>query len=43
LMPGMEAATTLVHTFKEPGEYKIRCLEYCGIVHHAMQDLLVVK
>ena len=43
LMPGMESPTTLVHTFTEPGEYKVRCLEYCGIVHHAMQDLLVVK
>ena len=43
LMPGMESPTTLVHTFTEPGEYKVRCLEYCGIVHHAMQDLLVVR
>ena len=43
LMPGMESPTTLVHTFEEPGEYKVRCLEYCGIVHHAMQDLLVVR
>ena len=43
LVPGLESPTTLVHTFTEPGEYKVRCLEYCGIVHHAMQDLLVVK
>ena len=43
LMPGMEEPTTLVHTFTEPGQYKVRCLEYCGIVHHAMQDLIVVR
>ena len=43
LMPGVETPTTLVHTFDEPGTYKVRCLEYCGIVHHAMQDVLVVR
>ena len=42
LMPGLTNPTTLVHTFKEPGKYKVRCLEYCGIAHHAMQDELLV-
>jgi cytochrome c oxidase subunit II len=42
LMPGMKDPTSLVHTFTEPGTYRIRCLEYCGIAHHAMQDELVV-
>lgn len=42
LMPGLEKPTTLVHTFKEPGKYKVRCLEYCGIAHHAMQDEITV-
>ena len=42
LMPGLTNPTQVVHTFKEPGTYKVRCLEYCGIVHHAMQDELTV-
>jgi cytochrome c oxidase subunit 2 len=42
LMPGLTKPTTLVHTFKEPGKYKVRCLEYCGVAHHAMQDELIV-
>lgn len=42
LMPGLSKPTTLVHTFKEPGKYKVRCLEYCGIAHHAMKDELLV-
>jgi cytochrome c oxidase subunit II len=41
LVPGMEPAS-LIHTFTEPGRYKVRCLEYCGIAHHAMQDELIV-
>ena len=28
--------TTVVHTFDEPGTYKILCLEYCGLDHHKM-------
>ena len=28
--------TTVVHTFDEPGTYKVLCLEYCGLNHHAM-------
>ena len=42
LLPGLEEPTSLIHTFTEPGEYQVRCLEYCGIAHHLMQDKLVV-
>ncbi|MCC2112298.1 MAG: hypothetical protein KDJ16_09715 [Hyphomicrobiales bacterium] len=42
LMPGTERPTSLVHTFTEPGTYTIRCLEYCGLAHHDMNDELVV-
>ena len=42
LVPGLDKATSVVHTFTEPGKYKVRCLEYCGIAHHAMQDELTV-
>lgn len=42
LMPGLSKPTSLVHTFKEPGKYKVRCLEYCGIAHHGMRDELIV-
>lgn len=27
---------TLVHTFDEPGRYRILCLEFCGFAHHGM-------
>ena len=33
-MPGY--VNRLIHVFREPGEYKIVCLEYCGFGHHAM-------
>lgn len=42
LIPGLEQAASLIYTFKDPGKYKVRCLEYCGIAHHAMQAELVV-
>lgn len=42
LMPGLKEPTSLVHAFDEPGKYKVRCLEYCGIAHHGMQDELTV-
>jgi len=42
LIPGLNKATSVVYTFTEPGKYKVRCLEYCGIAHHAMQDELIV-
>jgi len=41
LIPGMEPAS-IIHTFTEPGKYKVRCLEYCGIAHHVMADELIV-
>lgn len=42
MMPNTTKPTSVVYTFKEPGTYKVRCLEYCGIAHHAMQDELTV-
>ncbi|HMM53653.1 MAG TPA: hypothetical protein PKC23_01410 [Candidatus Desulfobacillus sp.] len=42
MMPNTTKATSVVYTFKDPGTYKVRCLEYCGIAHHAMQDELTV-
>ena len=33
-MPGY--TNRLRHTFELPGEYRILCLEYCGLAHHAM-------
>ena len=31
-----DGVTNVVHTFDEPGVYKILCLEYCGLDHHGM-------
>jgi cytochrome c oxidase subunit 2 len=28
--------TEAVHTFGEPGTYKVVCLEFCGVNHHGM-------
>lgn len=40
-MPGY--TNKLVHTFAEPGTYKVMCLEYCGVGHVPMiADLTVV-
>src|SRR5262245_34695197 len=39
-MPGY--TNVLRHTFKDPGNYKILCLEYCGLVHHGMMSELTV-
>ena len=33
-MPGY--TNRLIHTFSEPGSYKILCLEFCGLTHHEM-------
>ena len=33
-MPGV--TNRLVHTFTQPGKYRILCLEYCGLAHHGM-------
>jgi cytochrome c oxidase subunit 2 len=30
------------HTFHRPGTYRVLCLEYCGVGHHAMQGTLEV-
>lgn len=34
---------TLRYTFAAPGRYTIRCLEYCGMVHHEMRTELIVS
>jgi cytochrome c oxidase subunit II len=31
-----DGVTSVVHTFDEPGSYKVLCLEFCGLNHHAM-------
>ena len=41
LVPGV-GPSSLIHTFTEPGTYKVRCLEYCGAAHHDMSDELIV-
>lgn len=41
LVPGV-ATSSLIYTFKDPGTYKIRCLEYCGLAHHEMSDEIVI-
>lgn len=33
-MPGH--SNRLIYKFDTPGEYTVRCLEYCGISHHVM-------
>lgn len=33
-MPGY--VNRLRYTFREPGVYRLACLEYCGLVHHQM-------
>lgn len=33
-MPGY--VNVLRHRFAEPGTYRVLCLEYCGLAHHAM-------
>lgn len=42
LIPGV-SKSSLIYTFKDPGTYKVRCLEYCGLAHHDMNDELIVK
>ncbi len=42
LIPGA-GKSSLIHKFKEPGAYKVRCLEYCGVSHHEMNDTITVK
>jgi len=33
-MPGF--TNKILHTFHDPGKYRILCLEYCGLAHHGM-------
>lgn len=33
-MPGF--TNRLLYTFNELGKYRVMCLEYCGVAHHAM-------
>lgn len=40
-MPGY--VNRLVHTFTEPGTYRVLCLEYCGLAHHDMEFDLIVR
>ena len=40
-MPGYR--NKLEFTFNEPGEYKLLCLEYCGLAHHSMSIPFNVK
>jgi cytochrome c oxidase subunit 2 len=40
IVPGY--VTKVVHTFSEPGTYRVLCLEYCGLDHHAMVGRLEV-
>lgn len=40
-MPGY--ANRLDLTFDMPGQYRILCLEYCGLSHHAMQAAFRVE
>ena len=32
----------LLHTFDEPGRYRVVCLEFCGFNHHLMQSQIEV-
>jgi len=32
----------LSYTFKKAGEYKLMCMEYCGLVHHSMISTFIV-
>jgi cytochrome c oxidase subunit 2 len=41
LIPGV-GPSSLIYTFDEPGTYKVRCLEYCGMSHHDMSDEIIV-
>ncbi|MFV0514804.1 MAG: hypothetical protein ACK5MY_14440 [Jhaorihella sp.] len=41
LVPGV-GVSSLIYTFTEPGTYKVRCLEYCGLAHHDMSDEITV-
>lgn len=40
-MPGY--TNRLVYRFDRPGTYTVRCLEYCGILHHIMLTTFTVR
>ena len=40
VLPGV--TQSLVITFDKPGIYKLRCLEFCGVDHHLMENRLEV-
>ena len=40
-MPGYE--NKLKYTFSEPGQYRLLCMEYCGLAHHSMIIPFTVK
>jgi len=33
----------LTITFHRPGEYLMVCHEYCGVLHHEMQGVVIVE
>lgn len=39
-MPGY--TNRLQYTFEQPGEYRILCMEYCGMAHHVMTASITV-
>jgi cytochrome c oxidase subunit 2 len=39
-MPGV--TNKFVHTFAQPGTYKVMCLEYCGVGHAPMTSRITV-
>lgn len=41
LVPGVRESS-LTYTFRDPGTYTVRCLEYCGMAHHEMNDEITV-
>jgi cytochrome c oxidase subunit II len=38
VLPGVTQEFKL--TFNQPGRYRIRCLEFCGVNHHNMQTII---
>jgi cytochrome c oxidase subunit 2 len=40
VVPGV--TQEFVMTFDRPGKYELRCLEFCGVDHHLMQNTLEV-
>jgi cytochrome c oxidase subunit 2 len=38
-----DATVKVRHTFHTAGRYTVRCLEYCGVLHHQMTDGFAVR